>query len=346
MNVFTHLVAILMAPLFFAIFPSTASAMETRTQMHMGTYFSISLPSGKNEHFQSAFSIIRDLDEKLSHFKDDSEISRLSRTGKIDASPETLRILKEALQYSQMTGGAFDVTVGALTYDAYGFNRRNPKIPSAKHLAQARSKTGYLSVKITDNRVELTQPVRLDLGGIGKGFAVDRVAEYLKSKGVTEGLIAASGDIRCLHTCTFGIDNPFDEFEPLGPFTSKVKDLSLSTSGNYRNFIGKKENNHLLDPKSGKPQQAFASVTLFVRDNHTEADALATAAAVMPPEKAQAFLDERKIAYVLILADGRLIKSRNLEETLDFAKSDVPDMLQTQTANDANSANSKKKKVR
>jgi thiamine biosynthesis lipoprotein len=149
--------------------------------------------------------------------------------------------------------------------------------------------------------------ITIDLGGMGKGYAVDKVANFLKEQKITQGIVALSGDIRCLDVCSFELQSPYSE-QTFASLKSKAPQLSISTSGTYRRYIGTQENHHLINPKTTKQGRAFVSVSLFSYANNAKIDAYATAISVMPEEVALDFLKEHKeIGFVLVKSDGKIV---------------------------------------
>jgi thiamine biosynthesis lipoprotein ApbE len=130
-----------------------------------------------------------------------------------------------------------------------------------------------------------------------------KVNEYFKTKHISNATIAASGDIRCLGVCPIEIKNPFSS-TPLASFTTLHKNQGISTSGNYNNFEDTPANNHLINPKTLKPQLSFISITLTGTIRSSDLDAYATAASVMPITKAYSFLDSQKLAYLVLQSNG------------------------------------------
>jgi len=159
----------------------------------------------------------------------------------------------------------------------------------------------------------IDKDMKLDLGGMGKGFGVDKVVAYLKSKLVPKAIVSASGDIRCLDTCHIDIQNPHSE-SFLASFDTSKNEMGISTSGNYNKYVKTTKNNHLINPKLKKSAQNFISITLISNMPSSDLDAYATALSVMPKEKAYSFLDSKPIAYVILQADKKLVISENISE--------------------------------
>jgi thiamine biosynthesis lipoprotein len=112
----------------------------------------------------------------------------------------------------------------------------------------------------TKNRAVLDEGIKIDLGGMGKGFAVDKVVAYLQSKEISKGIIAASGDIRCLDACKIDVAHPFSDAILLS-FTTVQANIGISTSGNYNRYVQSVQHNHLINPKLKKSQTNFISIT-------------------------------------------------------------------------------------
>ena len=165
---------------------------------------------------------------------------------------------------------------------------------------------------MTSTTIITEENITLDLGGMGKGYAVDKVARFLEEQNISQGIIALSGDIRCLDICTFELQSPYSE-QTFATLTSNNSQLSISTSGTYRRYVKAKEHHHLINPKTASQGRAFASVSLFTKANNAKIDAYATALSVMPKEKAFIFLKQHdEIGFVLVDDKGKIIYG-NLE---------------------------------
>jgi thiamine biosynthesis lipoprotein len=218
-------------------------------------------------------------------------------------------------RYNRESDGYFDIAVGSITKELYGFGESERV---AKESELERAKVDFNGLHFEKRKAWLDEGTIIDLGGMGKGFAVDKVAEFLREQKITEGEIALSGDIRCLALCEMGIQNPFGE-GTAAAFSTRAANTAISTSGNYRRYIEKKTDNHLIDPKRKRPEQLFASVTLISHGFNSDIDAYATAASVMPLAKAIAFLEKRGVGYILITNGGERYVSKNMGTfTADF----------------------------
>jgi thiamine biosynthesis lipoprotein len=283
-----------------------------RTQVHMGTLISARIADANLS--DEVFTLFQDLDRRLSTYKSDSEISRLNREHEADVSPVTRDILKRSIEINRLTHGAFDVTIGSLSHGAYRFGT-DERIPTQGEIDRLRRFVGADRLRLDKGRLRVLPGTVIDLGGIAKGYAVDLACDLVKRHGVDEAVIAASGDIGCLKECEVMIVDPFHPEGFIARIESTLPRFSISTSGNYERYIRTKEHNHLLNPKTGKSERIFASVTLMGEGDNTTLDALSTAVAVMEEKEALSLLESMpKIRYYLVRNDGRVIQSPLLEK--------------------------------
>ncbi|HET6574352.1 MAG TPA: FAD:protein FMN transferase [Fimbriiglobus sp.] len=323
-------------------FVSSVAAVETPGRYefeskHMGTTFRVVLYAPARPTAERAakavFARVAELERVMSDYDARSELMRLCRTndaapGKpIPVSKDLFEVLRKAREVSLKSGGAFDVTVGPLVR-LWRLARRTQQLPDPKELADAKKKVGYEKVVLDAKKrtVTLTVPgMRLDLGGIGKGFAADEGLAVLRQHGITRALVAASGDI------AVG-DPPPDtaawvvEIAPLseGTPTRRVKlaNAAVSTSGDLYQFveIGGVRYSHVLDPRTGLGLTGRRSVTVIARRG-VQADSLSKAASVLPPEKALTLIDsiDEAAAYIAVKeSDDAKVKITASKRFADF----------------------------
>jgi thiamine biosynthesis lipoprotein len=269
----------------------------------MGTYAIIDLPS---EKAYQAYRFMKGLEEKLSDYIEDSEVSKINQKAgvePVEVSADTLEIIKKSLWLSELTEGAFDITVGAITIKA----RRLREISED----EVRNLVNYKRVKVEGSSVFLEEKgMAIDLGGIGKGFAIQKAYEFIKTD---KGFIAIAGDLRVWgHKRLLAVYNPING-KILAQGYNK-KDLCLSTSGNYRR-------EHIVG-KSGKLLQ----VTVAYEDC-TLTDGLSTALFAMDDKKRWDFIERHpQFGYLLLFSDGSVYVNRTfLEffESLEFFGSGI-----------------------
>lgn len=294
----------------FLVLGILVSANE-RTQVHMGTLISVRVADENLS--DEIFSLFRDLDERLSTYKSDSEISRLNRNYEANLSLIARDVVERSIVMNRVTHGAFDVTIGSLTHGAYHFGTEE-KLPTSAEITHALSLVGGDRIVVAKDTVRVVPGTIIDLGGIAKGYAVDLACGIVTRHSVHRAVIAASGDIGCLGECEVKIADPFHPNGCIVSISSSLPRFAISTSGNYERYIRNKEHNHLLDPKSGRSEQIFASVTLMGEGDNTALDALSTAVAVMKEKEGIALLESLPhIRYYLVHNDGRVIQSQNLK---------------------------------
>ena len=269
-------------PVFAALLlvhPAEAQRLERSTDA-MGATFSIVLygsdQASMNQAIDAAFDEAHRLDDLASNYKPASEWSRINREAAVHpvaVSPELLRLLSDCLEYSHASEGSFDLTVGPLMR-AWGFFGGEHHVPSPEEIHNALDLVGYQHVQLNsqDQTVRFDRSgVEIDPGGVGKGYAVDRMVEILRARGFRNALIAASG------SSIYGLGNPPDE--PRGwpiniadPWDHRknaaqvfLKDTSLSTSGNYeKSFrVGGHRYSHIMDPRRGAPAENTVQVTVL-----------------------------------------------------------------------------------
>ncbi|NUQ63663.1 MAG: FAD:protein FMN transferase [Pirellulales bacterium] len=288
-----------------------------------------------------ALDLVESLEQQMTWFRDASELSRINRSAAhepVEVEPGLFALLQRSLELSDQTGGAFDITAGPL-WEVWGFSRRSGRIPTATELAQARESVGSHLVELDSaaRTVHFRKPgVRLNLGSIGKGYALDRSAEILAEKGIGDYLfhggqssvLARGTNIEArlpqndegnpASGWTVGLRHPLRRGDRLAQI--RLRDQSLATSGTGVQFFWHqgKRYGHILDPRTGWPAEGLLSATV-VAPNATLSDALATAVFVMGAEQAFDFCADRpEIGLVLVLpakSGGLEVKTAGLDES-------------------------------
>jgi len=250
---------------------------------------------------EAAFDEVDRIDRLMSHYKPESALSRLNREaagGPVAVDPELFGLIAESLRYSRESDGAFDVTVGPLM-KAWGFFRGGGRVPGPDELAELRGRVGYAHVILdpAQRTIRFDRPgVELDLGGIAKGYAVDRAVERLRNRQVPAALVSAGG------STVFGLGAPPGHAawevgvqDPADPdrvaLTVRLKDRALSVSGSYEKSFEKDgvRYSHIMDPRAGRPVQGVLSVAVLT-DTGTAGDALDDAFFVLGAARTRAYL--------------------------------------------------------
>lgn len=273
----------------------------------MGTEFEIFLyapeAGGAGELFEQAFAEVERVESNLSSFRATSELSRINREagrGEVTTDPETFALLRLAGDYGRATGGAFDITVGSLIA-VWAAARRQARRPSRLELAPALATTGWRHLQLGAARRTVLFAVpglTLDLGAIGKGYALDRVARLLASAGVESALIGSGqSTYRALgappRRAGWRINLDPADGSSLRPRVQWLRNGALSTSGRgpaAGDHAAPGEAGHIFDPRHGLPATAFSRVTALA-DDATEADMLSTALFVAGSVAAPALLE-------------------------------------------------------
>lgn len=266
-----------------------------------------------NKASQNAFARVKELNKVLSDYDPESELNklcRLSGPGKpIKVSPPLLEVLKKSQALSQETKGAFDVTISPVVR-LWRRARRQKLMPKNQRLQAARNKVGYESMKISlkNQTVELLKEnMRLDLGGIAKGYAADVALAVLKKNGVSRAMIDASGDIVLgdspPNTCGWkiGISSSDDQKGKIDRYLL-LHNMAVATSGDALQHvvIDGKRYSHIVDPRTGLGLTDQSRVTVIASDGST-ADSLASAISVLGPEKGIKLINNKPGTACLIL---------------------------------------------
>ena len=279
--------------------------LQTRSQVLMGTFVHITLTSQHTPQTSQSFKLIKEIEHSLSSYAHKALVYRLNHEHTVPYDSYLAEALKLSKKYYQDTHGYFDITIGSISKKLYHFGEENSSVPNKKALQQAKLNIEAIEINATTTTTE--KDITIDLGGMGKGYALDKVADFLEEQNITQGIVALSGDIRCLDVCSFELQSPYSE-QTFASLQSKIPQLSISTSGTYRRYINAKENHHLINPKTAKQGKAFVSVSLFTHADNAKIDAYATAISVMPEKVALAFLKEHdEIGYILVKSDGNVV---------------------------------------
>ncbi|MCM8795725.1 MAG: FAD:protein FMN transferase [Candidatus Omnitrophica bacterium] len=258
----------------------------------MGTFVEVTSPDKRAASI--VFNEINRIESLLSKYKEDSQISRLNKLGVLEnAYPETIYIIRKSREFWLATDGAFDITIGPLM-DLWGFSNKKYVLPREEKIKEILKLVGSdkIILQDKDNVVKFkTLGMKIDLGAIAKGYAVDCAVKKLRKAGIKSCLINAGGDIYCLGE-NFGrpwrvaIQDPRKKGF-LGYL--ELKDKAVATSGDYAQYFIKdqKRYTHILNPKTGYPADSGVVSVTVVADDTLTADALATAIFVLGKEKGE-----------------------------------------------------------
>ena len=274
-----------------------------------------------------AFAGIREYENMLSRTVEGSDVYRINHAdGKsTEVSAETLDVIHTGLLMAELSGGKFDITVGALT-DLWKFTSDNPSVPEDQEISKALETVGYENITMKGNEVGLSDSeTRIDLGGVAKGYIADKTGEYMEAQGVTKAIINLGGNITAIGEkeedtpWTIGIERPYsDRSEIVGSI--KVSDKTVVTSGIYeRQFVEDGVRyHHVLDPQTGYPAETdLEAVTITaVKGNSGFCDSLSTACLILGKEKAHRLVLKLQDEYPQMEIEAAFIdKNDNIAQT-------------------------------
>ena len=281
-------------------------------------YFNAGQYPGAADAAMEAFELIDRLEAQMTVFRDDSEMAAINRAAAeqpVEVEPRLFELLRRAVELHRQTDGALDITSGPLT-KVWGFYRRQGAIPTDEHLAEARDRVGSQSLSLDEDArtVRFLKPgMELNLGAIGKGYALDRVAEELLTRGVDNFLLhGGSSSVLARGSCGLAGNDGWtvDVRHPLHPDRSiaeiRLRDRALGTSGAGTQFFRHRGRRfgHILDPRTGWPAEGVYSATVVSR-TAADADALATALYVLGPEHALDWCQRNPEVGLFMVVPGR-----------------------------------------
>lgn len=291
------------------LFTPLLASDTQRKQIIMGTFGSITLEQKNAKEIQKGFHRLKKIEKSLSSYDKLALLYQLNQKKEVEADKYLLDAIQKSQQFYELSHGYFNIAIGSVTKKLYHFGE-DEQIPKQNALRLAN--TNIKNIHIKNKLITLEQNTTLDLGGMGKGYAVDELANYYRKQNISHGIIALSGDIQALHPTFIYIDSPFNN-QPFLKLKTLQSNTSISTSGTYRRFVQSQKHHHLINPKTKKQGKSFVSITLITKQNNTLIDAMATAIGVMPKKEALTFLvNNPQIAYVLVRPNGNVLYG-NLE---------------------------------
>jgi thiamine biosynthesis lipoprotein len=306
--------------------PARAEWVSRAVDGIMGTRIFVELwaedkdKAGGEQAIDAVMDEMRHIDESMSVYKPTSEISKVNQLAAqqpVKISPELFQLLSTALEYSRITEGAFDITYASVGY-MYDFRER--KRPTEAQIQSALPAVNYHHVLLdaAASTVRFSQPgVRIDLGGIAKGYSVDRGIEILQARGFTHALVNAGGDSRVIgdrfgKPWVIGIRHPDhpDQIITRLPLT----DTAFSTSGDYERYFDEDgvRYHHIIDPRTGHSASKVRSATVLA-PTATRTDGLSKTAFVLGATEAMRIYNGLPdVDAILVTPDGHVLYSKGL----------------------------------
>jgi len=295
-----------------------------------------------DKSIEAALQQLQNIETLMSYHRADSELAGVNRSAHkqpVKVSKDTFEVLQRAVEFSRLSDGAFDVTVGPLV-DLWHWAAETNTAPTDSELADTNARVGYEKLILDANEMTVrfaVEGMKLDLGAIAKGYGIDKAVEAMQRCGAVGGLVDVGGDIRCFGKPSKGkthwliaLQDPNDKIEnrkskiensigmgaPL--LVLKLTDAAVATSGHYRRFavIGGKKQSHIIDTKTGYGSDRLASVTIIAKDA-TAADALATAVSVMGTEKGLALIEKLPETEAILITsqpEYKIVRTSGVEK--------------------------------
>jgi thiamine biosynthesis lipoprotein len=306
--------------------PAHAEWVRRVTDGIMGTRITVEIwadDKGKaDQAIEAVLEEMRHIDDSMSTYKPSSEVSQVNARaadGPMPISKELFDLLTTAKEYSVLTDGAFDITYASVGY-LYDFRKRVR--PDEAQISKALPAVNYRHIILNpkNHTVRFSQKgVRIDLGGIAKGYSVDRGIDILKSLGFTRAYVSAGGDSRIVgdrfgKPWMVGIRDPRKE---AGEVITRIPlvDAAISTSGDYERFFEEDgvRYHHIIDPRTGHSASKVRSATV-ISSYATRTDGLSKTAFVLGPEKAMEIYNRiDDVDAIIVKLDGTVIYSKGLE---------------------------------
>ncbi|MGQ0383753.1 MAG: FAD:protein FMN transferase [Gammaproteobacteria bacterium] len=310
----------------FLLLPLSARAeWQYREAAIMGTRIAVELwhedPPAAAAAIDAVIAEMHRVDALMSHYKPESQLSHINReaaVAPVRVDSELAMLIARALEVSELTGGAFDISYASV---GYLYDYREHRRPSDREIRDALPGVNYrfIEVDAAASTVRLLRPgMRIDLGGIAKGHAVDRSIDLLRSRGIAHASVTAGGDTRLLgdrrgRPWVVGIRHPDDPARVISRIP--LADAAISTSGDYERFFdeGGVRYHHIINPKTGKSATGVRSVTV-IAPSSTLAEGLTKGIFILGPERGIALAESQAdVDAIVVRDDGKVFYSKGLE---------------------------------
>ena len=319
----TRLAPFLTVLLLAAALPVRADWME-RTEAIMGTRCYVELwadePAKGNDAIDAVMAELRRIDNLMSHYKPESQLSQINQYANerpVQVDKELFDLIRLSTHYSQITEGAFDITYASV---GYLYNYPQHIRPTEAQIRQALPAVNWRNMLLDEEHhtVRFEHPgMRIDLGGIGKGHAVDRGIDVLKARGIARALVTAGGDSRIIgdrmgRPWLVAIRHPDNPSKVVTRIP--LSDSAVSTSGDYERYFDEDgvRYHHIIDPRTGHSASKVRSATILA-PTATQTDGMSKTAFVLGAEKALEIINRMpEYDAVFVLPDGRVLYSNGL----------------------------------
>ena len=302
-----------------------ADASSNRDIFAMDTYMTLTA-YGKNakKALDEAVDEINNIEQLVSTGIDSSEVSQINKNGKGSVSETTGYLIKRSKEIYDSTNGVFDITIYPIM-QAWGFPTENYRVPGKKELKKLRGLMGADHVLYDEKKQEVIlnkEGMKIDLGGIAKGYTSSKVMDIFKENGISSAVISLGGNVQTLNGKPDGsdwrvaVENPADTGSYIGVLS--IKDKAVITSGGYERYFKQdgKTYHHIIDPATGYPANNGLTSVTIVSDDGTLADGLSTSLFIMGSEKAQKYWKEHSDEFdtILVKDDGSILVSEGIAD--------------------------------
>ena len=324
-SMFLNSFRILVCIIFFAFSSQLSAEWQTEDAAIMGTTIRVEIWH-EDEHVRQkgidkVFAEMDRVNRLMSPYIEQSQLSKINKyghEGPVKVDRDLFELIEKSIEFSRLTNGAFDITYASV---GHLYNYRKEIKPTEEEVAAAKLLIDYKNLVLDKDQLSvsyLKHGVKIDLGGIAKGFAVDQSIQHLRDLGIKHALVSAGGDTRLLgdrrgRSWLVGIRDPANTEEVI--VMLPLQDEALSTSGDYERFFiedGEKYH-HIIHPTTGNSAGEVRSASILASDT-TTTDALSTSIFVMGPSKGLELLNSLKgVEGVIVDQQGRLYYSKGLE---------------------------------
>jgi thiamine biosynthesis lipoprotein len=293
----------------------------SQTQAKMGTFFTITVfaenSNQANESMKAAFAEIDRIENLMSLYKNDSEVSILNRQGFIDQPSQDLwRVIMVSEGYSDLSHGAFDITCQPLL-DLWDQVKVTKRLPTDAQIQETRKLVDYNKIKYGQMRNNISfreTGMKITLGGIAKGYALDRAMDILKENGIKHALVNAGGNILVMggkpngEKWSIALKNPRNTSQYITEIF--LKDGAVATSGDYERYFmyNATRIHHIMDPRTGYSANKSISATVITKKG-VDSDALSTTIFVLGPDEGMNMIEQLDVEGLIISEDREIYRS-------------------------------------
>lgn len=322
-------IVLVVSGIFYASIRINAPILQKQTRFLMDTYCTIQCFGPKHltkKAINAALDRIEEIDRKFNFLDSASPLYAFNHQNESIRDSEIISLIKVAQDVSEQSKGAFDITIQPLV-ELWGFYGDSPALPAKEKIEDCLNNLGYKYLMVTEDEIKNLKPgIRIDLGGIAKGYSLGEAAKVLRSFGIDSALIDAGGDVYTMgkikgKNWKIGIRNPRGE-GVIG--IVQTSDLTVVTSGDYERYFFEDSARycHIIDSRTGYPAQDLISATVISQDP-TLADAWATALFVLGTDGMKIIEESPNLEAMIVTAEMQVLCSKGLLDNLDLAEPNV-----------------------